>query len=424
MRHWTIGVATFWLWLVHTSALAQTEGFAIGRLDIAERGSDWIVADSLDLRGDVRPALGVVLDYAHRPLVLFARDGTELAPIVRDQFFGYFGGSLTVVDRLRLGLTVPVAFVTEGTSARVMSQTIRAKEGPSYGDLRFSGDVRLFGVYGDPVTLAIGAQLFLASGSREAFTGDGKLRFAPHIAVAGQVGHFEYALRATFHYRTQDEEVAGVRMGSELGIAAAVGVSAFDRVLLIGPELFGSTVVVNDQAFERSSTPLELLFGVHVRPRHFRFGVAAGRGLTRGVGSPDVRVVGLLTWAPSMERAEVLRACPDRPSTQPGCPQPQDRDLDEVLDDDDACPDHPGIASSDSAQNGCPQRKDRDGDGVFDTLDACPDSAGVATGDARDGCPPDRDGDGIFDADDACPDAAGFVQTDRKLHGCTAAQPQ
>lgn len=125
-----------------------------------------------------------------------------------------------------------------------------------------------------------------------------------------------------------------------------------------------------------------------------------------------------------MERAEVLTACPDRPSTQPGCPQPQDRDLDEVLDDEDACPDHPGLASSDSAQNGCPQRKDRDGDGVFDTQDACPDSAGVATGDARDGCPPDRDGDGIFDADDACPDAAGFVQTDRKLHGCTVPHAQ
>lgn len=422
MRHWTIGVATFWLWLVHASVLAQTEGFAIGRLNIADRGSDWFVADSLDLRGDVRPALGVVLDYAHRPLVLRARDGAELAPIVRDQFFGYFGGSFTVVDRLRLGLTVPVAFVTEGTSTRVMSEPIAAKEGASYGDLRFSGDVRLFGVYGDPVTLAIGAQLFLASGSRESFTGDGTLRFAPHISVAGQLGRLEYALRASFHYRTQDQVVAGVRMGSELGVAAAIGVSAFQRLLLIGPELFGSTVVVNDQAFERASTPLELLFGVHLRPKNFRFGVAAGRGLTRGVGSPDLRVVGSLEWAPSIARDEVLEAldaCSERTS---GCPLKQDRDLDAILDDDDACPDHPGIPSSDSARNGCPQRKDRDHDGVFDTLDACPDVAGLATGDARDGCPPDRDGDGIFDADDACPDAPGYVQADRALHGCTAPQ--
>jgi hypothetical protein len=420
MRHWTLGVATFWFWLVHAGVHAQTAGFAIGRFDSAERGSDWFVADSLDLRGDVRPALGMVFDYAHRPFVLYARDGAELGPIVRDQFFGHIGGSLTVVGRLRLGLTVPVAFVTNGSSVSVLNETVVAKRGASYGDLRFSGDVRLFGVYGDPITLAIGAQLFLASGSRESFTGDGTVRVAPHVSAAGQLGLLEYALRATFHYRTQDEAVAGLRTGSELGVVAAVGVTMFDRVLLVGPELFGSTVLVNEQAFERASTPLELLLGVHLRPKHFRVGVAAGRGLTRGIGSPDLRVVGMLEWAPSIEPEhqavlQVVDTCPEGD----GCPPLQDRDLDDIADDDDACPDHPGVASPECARNGCPPRKDSDGDGVFDTADACPDIAGLATGDARDGCPPDRDGDGIFDAIDACPDAPGFVQTDRAFHGCT-----
>lgn len=420
MRHALIGAAAFWLWLAHAHALAQTQGFAIGRLDLAERGSDWFVADSLDLRGDVRPALGVVLDYASRPFVLRAADGRELAPIVRDQFYGHFGGSFTVVERLRLGLTVPVAFITEGDSARWMNQTIVAKHGASYGDLRFSGDLRLFGVYGDPLTLAMGAQLFLASGSREAFTGDGTVRFAPHLAVAGQAGPVEYALRATFHYRTQEQAVAGVRMGSELGIAAAVGVSAFRRVLLVGPELFGATVIEGDRAFERASTPLELLFGVHLRPRHFRFGVAAGPGLTRAVGTPDLRVVARLEWAPPSERTNGLASldvCLD-PEDGAACSRAQDRDLDEIPDVDDACPDHPGVPSSDSARNGCPPRRDRDRDGVFDTEDACPDVAGIASGDDRDGCPPDRDRDGIFDADDACPDEPGYVQTERALHGC------
>lgn len=407
MRHWAIGLATLWLWFVHGGALAQTAGFAIARFDVAERGSDWFVADSLDLRGDVRPALGVVLDYARRPFVLYDARDRELAAVVRDQFYGYFGGSMTVVDRMRLGLTVPVAFVTEGAA----SQAIAVKQGMSFGDLRFSGDLRLFGVYGEPFTLAVGAQLFLASGSRESFTGDGTLRFAPHVSIAGQVGHFDYALRATFHYRRQEQAIAALQTGSELGFVAAVGFSTSDRLLLVGPELFGSTVIVHGLAFERASTPLELLFGVHVRPRPFRFGIAAGPGLTRAVGSPDVRVVATLEWAPSIEPpADVCT----------GCQQPQDRDVDGVLDDDDTCPDHPGVASSDSARNGCPQRKDRDRDGVFDTNDACPDVAGLATGDARDGCPPDRDADGIFDADDACPDIAGYVNAARAQHGCRA----
>jgi OmpA-OmpF porin, OOP family len=428
MRTWAIALATFLACVAPAAVLAQTPGFAIGRFDVAERGSDFFVADSLDLRGEVRPALGIVLDYAHRPLVLRARNGDERAEIVRDQFFGHIGGSLVVSDRLRLGLTVPVAFLTQGDSAQVLRETVAANQGMSFGDLRFGGDVRVFGEYGDPITIVIGAQLFLASGSREAFTGDGTLRFAPHVSLAGQLGSFDYALRGTFQYRPQDEPVAGLRSGSELGFVAAVGVTALDRVLMFGPELWGTTVVEHGAAFKRSSSPLELLFGVHVRPKDFRFGVGVGPGLTRGVGSPALRVVGTLEWAPSMRYdrdgdgiEDREDACPDRAGpadsdpAKNGCPMPQDRDLDGILDLDDACPDHPGVSSSDETKNGCPRRKDRDGDGVFDTLDACPDVSGEP---AQHGCPADRDGDGIPDAEDACPDAQG----DRNQRGCPVAR--
>ena len=79
-----------------------------------------------------------------------------------------------------------------------------------------------------------------------------------------------------------------------------------------------------------------------------------------------------------------------------------DRDKDGILDKDDACPDTPGIASTDPQFNGCP---DTDGDGVFDKVDKCIDVAGPAE---NEGCPwPDTDGDGTLDKDDACPDVAG-----------------
>lgn len=79
-----------------------------------------------------------------------------------------------------------------------------------------------------------------------------------------------------------------------------------------------------------------------------------------------------------------------------------DRDKDGILDKDDACPDTPGIASTDPQFNGCP---DTDGDGVFDKVDKCPTVAGPAE---NDGCPwPDTDGDGVLDKDDACPTVAG-----------------
>lgn len=95
-------------------------------------------------------------------------------------------------------------------------------------------------------------------------------------------------------------------------------------------------------------------------------------------------------------------ACIDEPgpATTMGCP---DRDNDGVADKMDACPDAAGPASL----NGCP---DSDGDGIADKDDRCPSAAGTK---ALNGCP-DRDGDGVADIDDLCPDQKGLVA----LKGC------
>ncbi|MBT8274764.1 MAG: OmpA family protein [Bacteroidia bacterium] len=92
-------------------------------------------------------------------------------------------------------------------------------------------------------------------------------------------------------------------------------------------------------------------------------------------------------------------ACPNTPGLAEfnGCP---DTDGDGIADPQDACPTVAGIASL----NGCP---DADGDGITDAEDACPNEAGPA---ANQGCPwPDRDGDGVLDKDDQCPDVPGTV---------------
>lgn len=81
----------------------------------------------------------------------------------------------------------------------------------------------------------------------------------------------------------------------------------------------------------------------------------------------------------------------------------KDTDKDGVKDDEDACPEIPGLPQF----KGCP---DSDGDGVQDSQDACPDVAGLA---ALNGCP-DSDGDGFSDKEDICPDIAGLEQ----FNGC------
>lgn len=79
--------------------------------------------------------------------------------------------------------------------------------------------------------------------------------------------------------------------------------------------------------------------------------------------------------------------------------QLRDRDNDGLDDDEDQCPDIPGMAQF----NGCP---DSDGDGISDKDDQCPLVAGVAQ---FNGCP-DTDADGISDNKDKCPYVAGTAE--------------
>src|SRR5262249_13093887 len=46
-------------------------GLALDRFDPAERGSEWFVLDTLDLRGTARPAIGADFDWAHKPLLVY-----------------------------------------------------------------------------------------------------------------------------------------------------------------------------------------------------------------------------------------------------------------------------------------------------------------------------------------------------------------
>lgn len=82
-----------------------------------------------------------------------------------------------------------------------------------------------------------------------------------------------------------------------------------------------------------------------------------------------------------------------------------DRDNDGINDEEDDCPDEPGIA----VFNGC---ADSDNDGIPDKNDKCPLIPGIQK---YQGCPiPDSDNDGINDEEDKCPTIPGVA----KYYGC------
>src|SRR5258707_917562 len=86
----------------------DARGFAVDAFEPAERGSEWFVVDSLDLRGIVRPAAGVVPEYEHSPFVVYDQANGKISSIVKEQLVLHAGGSLTLLDRLRLGASIPL----------------------------------------------------------------------------------------------------------------------------------------------------------------------------------------------------------------------------------------------------------------------------------------------------------------------------
>jgi len=426
--------------LTTAGASAQTTatGFALDQFSPSERGSEWFAEDSLDLRGDPGAAIGIVGELGIRPLVIYNPDGSTRAIPVHQQLILHPGASVTLFERLRLGLDVPVAVYQAGTSGTVDGVNYPAVTSGGVGDLRISADVRLFGTYGDPFTLAAGAQLFIPSGNSDEYLGDNSFHAVlPRALVAGQIGWFEYAAHLGFHYRGLNTTVAGVSVGSDFLFGASAGVRALDGKLIVGPELYGSTGVTGS-VFATQTTPVELLLGGHyLIGSSVRVGAGVAPGLTRAYGEPSVRYLASVEWvsspaAPPSDRdhdgiLDEDDACPDVPGVKTGDPKtngcpPSDRDHDGVLDDDDACPDVPGVKTEDPKTNGCPP--DRDHDGILDADDACPDVPGVKTSDPKtNGCPPDpdRDKDGIPNEQDACPDAPGPRNADPKRNGCPAA---
>ncbi len=432
------------------AAQPTADGFALNRFDPSERGSDWFANESLDLRGHQRFAAGLVLDYGYKPLVLYDLDGNELTTIVGHQLFGHVGGTFIVWNRVRFGVNLPIAIYQAGDGGSTATQTFESENKTTVGDLRVGSDIRIVGEYGGPATLAGGLRIFAPTGSRDSYTGDGAVRLGPRAMVAGDVSMFTYAARLGFTFRARDEAYAGSPMGSEVGFGAAAGLRLLERRLVVGPELFGSTVVTDaDAFFKRRTTPFELIFGGHYQAtKQVRVGAGIGPGLTRAFGTPKLRALASIEYVEPMPEAKpkppppppdrdgdgVLDpedACPDVPGVRTddpktnGCPPPKDRDGDGIFDEDDACPDVPGVKTDDPKTNGCPPPKDRDGDGILDDDDACPDEPGVRTDDPKtNGCPPpkDRDGDGILDADDACPDEPGEKNEDPKKNGCPVAR--
>ncbi len=401
------------LFALRAGATRAQTGFSLDRLAPAPAGDPFFVTASPEVTGDRRLVASLLADLAHAPLVLRSTaDGREYGRIVSSRLNARLQASFSLDSRFLIDLEAPVALVNQGSSP-ISPRGIQypSPAGLAAGDLRLGGRAVLWRHPHQRLQLALGGAIWLPTGRRSEYTGDGTLRAMVMGAAGGVIAdHVQWAANLGFHARGERVLASNV-VAQEIFLAASAGWLAARGRVMLGPELWASGPLTDKGDFlSARTTAAEVILGLHFRGRVVQFGVGTGAGLTVAMGTPDARLVARFAYAPLPP--EPPRVAP------PSVPAPPtDRDGDGIVDADDACPLVSGVRQKDPRKNGCPL--DRDEDGIVDADDACPLAPGVRDPDPRkNGCPPDRDGDGIVDADDACPRERGPRDPDPKKNGC------
>lgn len=368
----TLGV----LLLLSSTARAEGTGAALDQYEPTAPGDSFFAVPSPYTRGHLVPRALAYWDYASQPLKL-TQNGTS-ANVVGRQALLHLGASFTVQERLLIQLVLPVAVLQNGDSPTVSGAALTSPAKAEVGDLRVGLRVRIVGEDDDPFMLGVGMNLHLPTAPDGSLLGDGMLREAPQVLMGGR-------FHAGIDFVWSAYAGAMIRASANpttITYGAGFAASLFQDTIQFGPEFFAATPV-QDATLSLSeavkipanvATNAELLVGARVRViRGLMVGWAAGPGLTRAVGTPELRFVGSIGWSPG----------PTRPAAPP-----------------------PGA--------------DTDGDGIADRFDACPYAHGPESKNPKkNGCPMvDDDEDGIANDEDACPNQYGHASSDKKKNGC------
>ena len=419
-------------------ASAQQATGSLERLEPAPASDGFLTVPEPHVPGDFRPGVALALSYASAPLTVQVTSGGETRNVAirSHQATVHTLLSLEVLKTLKIDIDVPATLAQGGEAPPPEAARFPAPSGPSFNDLRTSGRVELFHQRGSVPSVALAMSLWLPTGNEGALTGAGSMRYAPSLIVGGT--SLRYLWSVSLGRRFQPESPDAL-FGSELLFGAAGGFRF--GPFQVGAEVFGATVAdARVSAFSGDTTGLEAMGTARVAFGPVTMGGGVGVGLTDGFGTPGLRVIASLAYAPPAptEKPKAVavwgagapeddgKALKKGPAASKGAaaapaeePKKPDKDGDAVPDADDACPDlvGPRAPSEDSRRRGCPP--DKDGDGILDADDRCPGEAGGESSDpSRVGCPADTDGDGILDGSDACPSEKGPDDADPKARGC------
>ncbi len=404
-------------------ALAQ-ESVPVQQFAPATGGdTNYLATHGTRILPDLKPSVGLFLNYAKDPLILRRVSNGEQVELLENQLQLDLVAALGLGEFFEFGLAIPLTIYQ---SAGAVGDTLapRPLDVSASGDLRLVPKLSLLG--GDQgFGLAVLMPITLPTGSPENLQGNATVTLEPRLAMQYIVdANLRLALNAGLLFRPQLQTLYNISVGNELTAGLATEYR-FD------PKPFGQFAVIFDawarislesdtatRTIAAEERPVEVGVATRYWPvENHAVTLGLSRGLTKGYGSPDYRLIAGYTFTPVGEadpdRDGIYGAadgCPalaedlDRFNDSDGCPDP-DNDKDGILDVDDRCPLVPEDFDGHADSDGCPEEEpvvvvgDSDGDGLLDNVDGCPsDPEDLDRHEDQDGCPdPDNDKDGVCD---------------------------
>ncbi len=345
------------------------------------------------------------LSYAANPLVLGTVQNDD--PVVRHRTAIVLGGAYAFGNRFEAGARIPF-YVQSGepvmppTAGEPPTFGVTPASGAVLGDLALHGKAHLAGARRWQLGAALTLKLPTASDAEFAGTDMPSLRGVLLLSLVPS-SQLTVALAAGGIVRKQ-VEFANIEQGRGMTWGAALSYRVAQAVF-VNIETFGDLVpggTVDEMGRGSLEATIEGLAGARYHAsRQVSVGLAVGRGLTSGIGAPDLRGMFTLAFTPN---ARALPPLHSGDFDEPIDPNTHDADFDRLVDAEDKCPQQREDKDGFEDDDGCPDL-DNDQDGVPDDKDTCGDAIEDKDGFADDdGCPdPDNDLDGVADGDDECP---------------------
>lgn len=356
-------------WASGKSATAQDRALDIERFSPALDDAGFISLDGTRGPPPLQFSFGFFTDLSFNPVEL-ELDRDAYVPVER-RVGAHLAAEVGVTGRLSAAVRLPLVVYQEGerlpepADSKLTSFALR--------DPQISLRYRFWGVSqvdhnapkdGPGLALQLGASLPI--GTADAFATDDAARIEAALLGDFQLLGAGAGASVGFRHRFGDAVGGGLPERNEFTFAAGLKLPLPPLPILI------PIIEVRGAADFKSKigTALELGLGATLKLGDVTLALSGSVGVTRGIGTPDGRVVLGLRWAPTAS--------------------------------------------------------DQDGDGKNDGDDQCPFLAEDADGFTDDdGCPdPDNDNDLIPDLDDRCPSDAAEEGRDEDEDGCTDPAPK